>query len=215
MIDYKNHWDNVYLRSELDKLGWYEKDPKPSLDLIRSCNLEKSARILDVGSGATTLIKNLIKDSYSDITATDISQIALERAKNLLDINEIKNIRWIVDDITNPKNIYQLDSVDLWHDRTVLHFLLSENQQKGYLKTLKNLVRKGGFVIIAVFSLEGAKTCSGLNVKNYNHKMIEKYLGEDFKLQKYFSYLYKMPSGDLRPYIYLLFQRMSKDESIK
>ena len=208
MIYYKNHWDNVYSKSELNRLGWYEEIPQPSLDLIKSCNLEKDATILDVGSGMSTLIKNLVQESYSNIYATDISKVALDRAKKLLDPTEAEKVRWIVDDITNPQDLIHIKSIDLWHDRTVLHFLIEENQQKGYLITLKKLVRKKGFVIIAVFSLEGAKKCSGLNVKNYDHKMIEEFLGNDFKLLKYFSYLYKMPSGDIRPYIYTLFQRI-------
>ena len=210
MIDYKNHWDNVYAKSELNKLGWYEETPQPSLDLIRSCNVNKNAVILDIGSGMTTLIKNLIQDSYTNIIATDISEVALDKAKKLLDTKEAAKIRWIADDITNPKNILQINSVDLWHDRTVLHFLIEEKQRKGYLETLRKLVRKEGFVIIAVFSLEGAKKCSGLDVKNYDHKMIEEYLGKDFKLIKYFPYLYQMPSGNTRPYVYTLFQRSNK-----
>ncbi|MDP2208576.1 MAG: class I SAM-dependent methyltransferase [Bacteroidota bacterium] len=152
----------------------------------------------------------MVEDSYLNIVATDISETALARAKKLIDAKDADKIRWIVDDITNPKNILQIKSVDIWHDRTGLHFLIEENQQKGYLETLKKLVRKDGFVIIGVFSLEGAKKCSGLDVKNYDHRMIEEFLGNDFKLLKYFSYLYQMPSGDTRPYIYTLFQRINK-----
>jgi EEF1A lysine methyltransferase 2 len=207
MIDHKNHWDKVYTKNELNKLGWYEETPQPSLDLINSCNLKKDAAILDVGSGTSTLIKNLIRDSYSNISALDISQVALDRAKQLLTPGEAEKVKWIVEDVTNLKDIKQLGNLDLWHDRTVLHFLIEENQQKGYLKTLKKVVRKEGYVIIAVFSLDGAKKCSGLDVKNYDYKMIEEYLGNDFKLLNHFPYLYKMPSGELRPYIYTLFQR--------
>lgn len=207
-INYKKHWDNIYSKSEINKLGWYKETPQPSLDLIKSCNLEKNAAILDVGSGTTTLIKKLLENSYTNIIATDISKIALDRAKNLLDSSNRNKIRWVVDDITESKNINQLNKVDLWHDRTVLHFLTTESQRKGYLRTLKKLVRKDGFIIIAVFSLEGAKKCSGLDVKNYDHKMLEAYLGKEFKLLKYFSYLYHMPSGDERPYVYTLFQRI-------
>jgi len=209
MIDYKNHWDKVYSKSEINKLGWYEENPQPSLDLIRNCNLNKDAIILDVGSGATTLIKNLIGYSFSNIIALDISEVALERAKKMLSPEEAENVKWIVDDITNPKNIDHLKSIDLWHDRTVLHFLIEAKEQKGYLETLKKLVRNEGFVIIAVFSLEGAKKCSGLHVKNYDQNMIEEFLGKDFKMLKHFPYLYQMPSGDLRPYIYTLFQRIN------
>jgi SAM-dependent methyltransferase len=208
MIDFKNHWDNVYSKNDLNKLGWYEENPQPSLDLINSCNLNKDAAILDVGSGATTLIKNLIHNSYSNIFALDISRVALDRAKHLLSPEDAEKVKWIVDDVTNPEYLNQQGSIDLWHDRTVLHFLIEENQQKGYLETLKKVVRKEGFVIIAVFSLEGAKKCSGLDVKNYDHKMIEEYLGKEFKLLKHFPYLYQMPSGDIRPYIYTLFQRI-------
>jgi EEF1A lysine methyltransferase 2 len=207
MIDYKNHWDKVYLKNDLHKLGWYEETPQPSLDLIKSCNLINDAAILDVGSGATTLIKNLINDSYTNVSALDISRVALEKAKQLLTPDEVAKVKWIVDDVTNPKYLTQQGSIDLWHDRTVLHFLIEENQQIKYLETLKNVVRKEGFVIIAVFSLEGAKKCSGLDVKNYDHNMIEEYLGQDFKSLNHFPYLYKMPSGDLRPYVYSLFQR--------
>ncbi|MCF8260461.1 MAG: class I SAM-dependent methyltransferase [Melioribacteraceae bacterium] len=208
MIDYKNHWDSVYSKNDLNKLGWYEETPKPSLDLIESCNLDKNSTILDVGSGASSLIKHLIRKSYSDIIASDISRVALDRAKGLLESKEAEKVRWIVDDITNPKNLTKLNSIDLWHDRTVLHFLLTEEQQKGYLAALKKLVRKNGFVLIAVFSLEGAKKCSGLDVKNYDDKMIDRFLGEDFKLLNSFSYMYQMPKGDLRPYVYTLFQRI-------
>jgi SAM-dependent methyltransferase len=207
MIDYKNHWDKVYSDSELNKLGWYEELPQPSLDLIEICDLKKDAAVIDIGSGASTLIKNLIQDSYTNIYATDISAVALSRAKDLLDPPETEKVNWIVDDITNPQNLIVQNTIDLWHDRTVLHFLIEEKQRIGYLETLRNLVRKEGYVIIAVFSLEGAKKCSGLDVKNYDHNMIDEYLGNEFNLIKYFSHTYKMPSGDLRPYVYTLFQR--------
>lgn len=210
MIDYKNHWDNVYSKNELNKLGWYEEIPKASLDLINHCNLNMDATILDVGSGATTLINNLIQNSYTNIITTDISKVALERSKTLIDPKEGNKVRWIVDDITNSKSIYKLKDINLWHDRTVLHFLVEKKQQKAYLETLNRIVGKDGFVIIAVFSLDGAKKCSGLNVKNYNHKMLKDFLGEEFKLEKHFSYIYQMPSGDLRPYIYTLFKRTNK-----
>ena len=81
MIDYKNYWDKVYSMNELNKLGWYEQTPQPSLDLINACNLNKDSAILDVGSGASTLIKNLIQNSYSNIFALDISQVALDQIR--------------------------------------------------------------------------------------------------------------------------------------
>jgi len=75
-----------------------------------------------------------------------------------------------------------------------------------YLSTLKKVLKKGGYVIIAAFSLKGAKKCSGLDVKNYDQNMLAKFLGEDFSLLEYFDYTYYMPSGKPRPYVYTLFQ---------
>jgi SAM-dependent methyltransferase len=208
LINYKEHWDNVYSQSEINKLGWYEEIPQPSLSLINKCNLDKDAVILDIGSGATTLIKHLIMERYCNVVALDISEVALVKARKRLRTDEVELINWIVDDITVYNHISRIGSIDLWHDRTVLHFLTQELQQKGYLESLKGLVKKGGYVIIGVFSLDGAKKCSGLDVKNYNHSMIAEFLGNDFELIDHFPYLYLMPSGDARPYIYTQFKRI-------
>jgi ubiquinone/menaquinone biosynthesis C-methylase UbiE len=208
-VDHKEHWNSVYSKGDVNKLGWYEESPKPSLDLIEMCNLNNNSVILDVGSGATTLIEKLLKECYNNIVATDISDVALRQARQNLKKEEAKLVKWIVDDITDPEYLTKIGTVDLWHDRTVLHFLTKENQREGYLSTLKQLVKVGGYVIIAVFSLEGAKKCSGLDVVNYDHSMIEQFLGSEFDLLKHFSHLYIQPSGGERLYVYTLFKRNS------
>jgi SAM-dependent methyltransferase len=214
-IDYKEHWNKIYSQGELNKLGWYEKSPKPSLEIIKKCNLNKDAMILDVGSGTTILIEKLIRNGYTNIVASDISDVALQNAKGKIKQEEAKLVKWIVDDITNPDNLTEIGAIDLWHDRTVLHFLTEENQRKGYLSTLKKLVKIGGYVIIAVFSLEGTKKCSGLNVVNYDHEMISQFLGYEFKLLKHFPHLYVQPSGGVRPFVYTLFKRIPRQSKEK
>ncbi|PKL89437.1 MAG: class I SAM-dependent methyltransferase [Ignavibacteriae bacterium HGW-Ignavibacteriae-2] len=206
-INNKEHWNKVYSSNNMNSLGWYEEIPKPSLDFISECGLDKNAVILDVGSGATTLIDGLIQQGYRNIIATDISTIALEKSKTRLSQENSELVKWIVDDITNTQNLDNTLKVDLWHDRTVLHFLTEKKQQAGYRATLKRFVKKGGYVIIAVFSLEGANKCSGLDVVNYDHKMITEFLGNDFGLIKYLNHLYITPSGSKRPYVYTLFRR--------
>jgi len=208
-IDYREHWNKVYSSNEINNLGWYEETPKPSLDLIAKCGLAKNSTILDVGSGATTLIDNLIQQGYKNIIASDISKIALAKLKARLPKENKEFVQLVVGDITDPQKLDFTLGIDLWHDRTVLHFLTDENQQAGYLSTLKKIVKKGGYVIIAVFSLEGAKKCSGLNVKNYDQKMISEFLGNDFELLEYFNHLYINPSGGERPYVYTLFKRIN------
>lgn len=203
----KEHWNKVYASKEVDKLGWYEEIPTPSIKLLSHCNINKDKPILDIGSGSTTLIDYLIKQRFKNIIAVDISAIALKKLKQSLGKEKASLIKWIIDDITQPVQIQRLRDIAIWHDRALFHFLLEDSQREMYLSTLKKVVKKGGYVIIAVFSLKGAKKCSGLSIKNYDQAMLAEFLGEDFKLLEYFDYSYYMPSGDSRPYIYTLFHR--------
>jgi len=203
----KEHWNRVYSSKEVNNLSWYEKTPEPSIKLLSRCHINKDESILDVGAGASTFIDYLIDQGFKNIIAADISEIALNKLKERLGKEKTSSVRWIVDDITQPIHINNLEDIAVWHDRAVLHFLLEEHQQRMYLSTLKKVIKKGGYVIIAAFSLKGAKKCSGLNVKNYDQNMLAEFLGEDFSLLEYFDYTYFMPSGEQRPYIYTLFQR--------
>ncbi len=205
----KEHWHKVYSSKEVNKLGWYEEVSAPSLELLSKCNINRDAPILDVGAGASTFIDSLIEAGFKNIIATDICEIALSKLRERLGKEKASLIKWIVDDITQPARIQNLKDVAVWHDRALLHFLLEDGERNMYLSTLKKVVREGSYVIIAAFSLKGVQKCSGLNVKNYDRNSLAKFLGEDFELLEYFDYMYHMPSGELRPYIYTLFQKNS------
>ena len=203
----KEHWDEIYAALDVDELTWYEEIPEPSIRLLSKCHIDKDETILDVGAGASTFIDYLVDQGFKKIIAADISEIALNKIKERLGKEKASLVRWIVDDITGPVHIQDLRDIAVWHDRAVLHFLLEEKQQKVYLSTLKKVIKKKGYVIIAAFSLKGAKKCTGLDVKNYDQDMLAKFLGEDFILLEYFDHTYYMPSGQPRPYIYALFQK--------
>jgi len=204
----KEHWDEIYEALDADELTWYEEMPEPSIRLLFKCDINKDESILDVGAGASTFIDYLVNQGFKNIIAADISEIALNKIKERLGKEKVSSVRWIVDDITEPVHIQDLRDITVWHDRAVLHFLLEEKQQKVYLSTLKKVIKKRGFVIIAAFSLKGAKKCTGLNVKNYDQDLLAEFLGEEFKLLEYFDHTYYMPSGEPRPYIYTLFQKI-------
>ncbi|HMB45030.1 MAG TPA: class I SAM-dependent methyltransferase [Candidatus Methanoperedens sp.] len=206
-ISMKEHWDEIYEALDVDELTWYEEMPEPSIKLLSKSHITKDETILDVGAGASTFVDYLINQGFKNIIAADISKIALNKLKERLGKEKTSSVKWIVDDITQPIHIQNLRDIAVWHDRAVLHFLLEERQQQMYLSTLKKVIKKGGYVIIAAFSLKGAKKCSGLDVKNYDQNMLAKFLGEDFRLLEYFYYTFYMPSGKMRPYIYALFQK--------
>ncbi len=206
--DLKKHWDSAYSNHDITQLGWYEEDPKPSLQLIQNCNLSKNARILNVGVGTSTLIDELLHLGYKNIIASDISSTALDKLKTRLDSKKNK-VHWVVDDLTNPCLLSEIDPVDLWHDRAVLHFFNKEEEQNTYFSLVKKIIKPNGYVLISTYNTEGASKCSGLHVHRYDKNLLMDKLGSDFKLIEYFNYTYTMPSGDTRPYIYTLFKRIS------
>ncbi|MCF6271099.1 MAG: methyltransferase type 12 [Melioribacteraceae bacterium] len=205
-ITLKEHWNKAYSNNNNDKLGWFETDVTPSLNMMEKTGLSTTARIMIVGAGSTTLIDQLLKMSYSNILATDISEISLIKLKERLG-KECNKIELIVDDLTNPVVLNRVDPVHLWIDRAVLHFFTEEKEQNRYFTLLKQSVKQNGFVLFAEFNLEGASSCSGLPVKRYSKEMLIEKLGSDFRLVDSFNHIYTMPSGNKRPYIYALFKR--------
>ena len=205
----KSHWERVYQNSSVDRLGWYEANPEPSLELIDQCNLHKDAALLNVGAGATTLVDELLKAGYQNIIANDISSSALEELQVRLGPGQSTRVQWIVDDLCNPVELNSLEQIDLWHDRAVLHFFQDATSQDAYFNLLRKLVRKDGYVIIAAFNLNGAEKCSGLPVFRYDAAMLQDKLGREFQMTVSFDHTYLTPSGSTREYVYTLFQRKS------
>jgi len=205
--DLQNYWDTIYSVVDYQKNGWYEEVPQKSLDLIQKLNLDKNANILNIGAGTTTLVDYLLEQGFKNISATDISSTALDLLKERLK-NDANKIDWITDDLTNPTLLQDIEPVDLWIDRAVFHFFTEVKDQETYLELLAQKVKKGGYVILATFNLKGASKCSGLPVRRYSELMLKSKLESNFELVESFEYIYTMPSGDTRPYIYTLFKKV-------
>jgi SAM-dependent methyltransferase len=205
-IELMQHWNKTYHKVETEKLGWYEEKPEASLRLIEKCNLNKDAAILNVGAGSTTMVDELLKLNYTKIIANDISSSAFDNLKKRLGNNN--QVKYIIDDLTFPSELANLEQVDLWHDRAVLHFFNEKREQECYFDLLRKLVKKNGYVIIAVFNLNGATKCSGLPVHRYDESMLHLKLGPDFELIQAFNHTYTQPSGNTREFIYTLYKRI-------
>ncbi len=202
----QEHWVKAYEEKSTEDLGWYEETPQPSIDLLELIPTKKTDRILNVGAGSSTLIDYFLTNDFTDIIVNDLSSSAISELKQRLGTNASK-VDYIIDDLTNPTTLKDIDPVDIWHDRAVLHFFREEEEKKAYFELLKSRVKKGGHVIIAEFSLEGAEKCCGLELCRYDEKEISARLGSDFKLIKAFDYTFINPRGGERPYIYTLYKR--------
>lgn len=204
----KEHWDKAYAENDENELGWYQDRATPSLELLTKTDVKKGDIILDVGSGTSIFINDLIDSGFRNIIATDISEVALTKAKEKLGNEKSKLIKFILDDITKSTKIKKLKNIALWHDRAVFHFLTEEAQRKSYKETLNEILKIGGYVIIGTFSLEAPKQCSGLDVSHYNVEMLANFFGQNYKLQDSFDYMHYTPSGKERQFTYALFKRL-------
>lgn len=200
------HWNNIYAKNPGKHVGWYEEKPEVSLAFIESCNLNADACIFVAGAGTTNLISFLLKKGFTNIIANDISPISLQILESNLGV-KAASVQFVVDDLTRPKQLTTISPVEIWVDRAVLHFFLDNKAIANYFNLLKNKVVSGGYVLIATFSIEGAKKCSGLPIKPYDSESLLDYLGEEFTLLQNRLVSHYTPSGDERPYHYALFKR--------
>ncbi len=198
------HWDAVFSGTEDSKLGWYEKDASQTLRLLNLIPQWKNSTVFLPGAGTAALIEELLSNGVK-LILNDISKEALNRVKSRLG-DECKGIKWLGQDIAQSIN-EAIQEVDIWIDRAVLHFLIDENDIKGYFENVKSTLKVDGYAIFAEFSKIGATRCAGLTVHRYSIEEISEYLGSSFKLISHFDYTYVNPHGDPKPYIYTLYQR--------
>jgi EEF1A lysine methyltransferase 2 len=207
--DSKHHWENIYSTKQENELGWYQIKAEISLSLISKYLPEKNKTIIDIGSGASVLIDDLLQEGYQQIYAADLSSAALEKSKQRLGNVKAERVTWIIDDVTSAKEIQKFENLQLWHDRAVFHFLLEEQQKQSYIKLLKSVLAVGGIAIIATFRTGGAKKCSGLDICQYDHHSLAQVFGSDFQLLEHLNYSHYNPKGEERPFVYAVFKRIN------
>ncbi|MBA3829355.1 MAG: class I SAM-dependent methyltransferase [Taibaiella sp.] len=176
MEQQKNHWEKIYSTKRAEEVSWTQVVPKTSLDFIHYANLNKSAKIIDVGGGDSRLVDYLLDEGFEDVTILDISEQALIRAKKRLG-KKANKVNWIISDITEfqPANTY-----DFWHDRAAFHFLTTESQIVKYISIARQAVKEDGYVTIGTFSTDGPQKCSGLDIKQYSEETLTAVLENGF-----------------------------------
>ena len=204
MFDRKKHWGDVYQDKTPSELSWYQKEPKLSLELIRSTNAASNDAIIDVGAGTSVLVDYLKKEHYTNLTVLDISENAIAIAKKRLG-KSAKSINWIVSDITKF-DVFQKFS--LWHDRALFHFLTDPSDRGIYVKALINAIRPEGHLIIATFAIGGPKKCSGLEIVQYDSEKMIAELGDNFKLVEERKEVHITPANKEQKFNFFLFRRV-------
>lgn len=195
------HWDAVFSEEDDQDLGWYEHDVSQTLKFLKNIELNCASQLFLAGAGTSSLVDELLATG-SHLILNDISAQALAKLQARIGEGRYQILQH---DLSTP--LLQVQPVDLWLDRAVLHFLLAESAITQYFANLKSSVKRNGYVLLAEFSKVGAGKCAGLPVHQYCTAEMQARLGEAFTLIAAEDYLFVNPHGQKRPYIYALFQR--------
>lgn len=198
-MDLKNHWENIYARKAPETVSWYRAHLETSLALIERATDVRTAAIIDVGGGESTLVDDLLLRACPDVTVLDVSQKAIEVTKRRLGASAEK-VHWICGDIANAELSAQ--AYDVWHDRAVFHFLTTSERRVKYVRQVARSVKQGGHVIVSTFGPEGPMECSGLEVMRYDAESLHGEFGARFRLVESSKELHQTPVGTTQQFLY-------------
>lgn len=197
----KEHWEAVYQTKGPEEVSWTQEIPKTSLNFIHSFNLDKSAKIIDIGGGDSKLVDFLLDEGFENISVLDISAKALEKAKLRLG-NRSEKVNWIVSDILDFKPD---TTFDVWHDRAAFHFLTTKEQVEKYIEIAQSAV--SGYLTIGTFSENGPKKCSGLDIKQYSEETLHAVLKNRFEKLHCIYEDHKTPFNTTQNFLFCSFKR--------
>ncbi len=203
-MDAKTHWETVYGAKAPDAVSWFRLHLETSLALIERVAANRSASIIDVGGGQSTLVDDLLARGYRNIAVLDISTTAIDATRKRLGASA-QGVYWLIGDITRadlPPHSY-----DVWHDRAVFHFLRVSGQRIAYVEKALLAVKPGGHVIISTFGPEGPQKCSGLDVVRYDADALLAEFGDGFELVESFAELHRTPFGTTQQFLYCCLKR--------
>jgi len=198
-VQNKVHWDKLYASKKPTEVSWHQTHLEKSLDLIRATGVNESARIIDVGGGASTLVDDLLAAGFRHLTVLDISSAAIQNARVRLG-QRADEVAWLEADITRaelPAHHY-----DVWHDRAVFHFLTDAADRRRYLEAVNQAVKPGGHMIVATFGPHGPLQCSGLDIVRYTPESLHREFGADYQLLQSVTENHVTPAGKHQEFIY-------------
>ena len=203
-MDLNGHWENVYNTKSPEEMSWYAPHMATSLEWILEAAANNSSSIIDVGGGASTLVDDLYTQGFRSLRVLDISPTAIARSQERLG-KAATEINWMTGDVTRcslPDAAF-----DLWHDRAVFHFLTAQEDRDVYLKQVASALKPSGQVIIATFSINGPRSCSGLPVSRYDASSIQEQFGSAFRLVKSATVAHQTPAGTSQEFLYCRMER--------
>lgn len=199
----KEHWENIYQTKQLNEVSWFQQKPETSLSFFETFSVPKNAKIIDIGGGDSFLVDHLLELGYQNISVLDISESAIDRAKQRLG-NKAKNVKWIE---ANAAHFQPVEKYDFWHDRAAFHFLTEQEDIEKYIKTASENITTDGVLVVGTFSENGPKKCSGINIKQYSEKSLQDAFQSYFEKINCFTTNHKTPFNTLQNFTFCSFKK--------
>jgi trans-aconitate methyltransferase len=164
MPETSDHWNTAYAEKGERGVSWFAPAAGPVLELLDRLDVPTSARVIDAGGGASPLVDGLMQRGHRNVAVLDLSAEGLAIAQARLG-SAAEAVDWIVADVRSWRPAIPFD---VWHDRAVLHFMVTPADRAAYLETLAAATTPGAVVILATFAPDGPEQCSGLPVRRYS-----------------------------------------------
>jgi SAM-dependent methyltransferase len=209
------HWDAVYQKHGNAAglpagVSWYRPHLERSLHWIEQLTAgDTAARIIDVGTGESTLADDLLARGYRALTLLDLAATALAHLRSRLAARfgdaACAGLSWWAGDVTQlalPESGF-----DVWHDRAVLHFLTDTTQRTAYVAQAMRCVRPGGHLIIATFAPDGPLRCSQRDVMRYSEAELAALFAPGFEAVASEREIHTTPTGTQQAFQILIARR--------
>lgn len=204
----RDHWQGVWQQRTPTEVSWYQPNPDRSLREIMLTGVPpRTAALIDVGGGASTLVDRLLEMAWENVAVADIADEALVRAQERLGA-EAARVRWVVGDVRDAD---LGGPYDVWHDRAVFHFLTRPVDRTAYVQNLERHLAPKGHVILATFAPDGPTMCSGLPVARHDGASMAQVLGDGFRLASETREVHVTPDGTEQPFVYARFWKRPED----
>ncbi len=154
---------------------------KKGLLTIGKSEIDKMNAILVLGVAGGSVIKTLISDFKftKSIVGVELDAEIIKIANSYFDLDKITNFKCIIDDaeqfVSTNKDSYDLIIIDIFKDTEMPEFLF----EKSFIKNVKELLNKNGYIIFNTMLLDVSKKAKIDNFlqyfeeENYSNKVLK------------------------------------------
>jgi SAM-dependent methyltransferase len=199
-----SHWETIYGTKDHKAVSWYADHVETTPDWIRALNLPADAALIDIGGGASTWVDDMLAQGFRNLTVLDLSQAALDIAKARLGARG-DSVTWVAASVL--EHPFTTQSLDLWHDRAVFHFLTDEKDRESYRTKVENALKPGGHLLFSIFADDGPEKCSGLTVRRHSEQDLFDYFGSFMEPVRNGRDIHRTPGGSDQRFVTVLMRK--------